>query len=59
MSGPHPLTDAGRLSDAGDTLTIAGSYFEQRRVDDAVAKDGLTLTCYGWTYTVEDYARAI
>ena len=44
--------------DSGE-LSIAGSYFGQRRVEDTIERDGLSLTCFGWTYTLEDYARAI
>ena len=55
----HPMTDAGRLTNERGDLSIAGSYFEQRRVEDTVTRDGVSLTCFGWTYTTEDYARAI
>ena len=57
----HPMTDVGRvkeLSAEGD-LVISGSYFEHRRVNETVTKDGLTMTFHGWTYTLEDYVRAL
>lgn len=57
----HPMTDAGRakqLPAEGD-LVISGSYFEQRRVNDTVTKDGLEMTFHGWTYTLEHYVRAL
>ena len=57
----HPMTDVGRIkqpSDEGD-LVISGSYFEHQRVNETVTKDGLQMTFHGWTYTLEDYMRAI
>ena len=57
----HPMTDVDRLnepSEEGD-LAIAGSYFEHQRVDETVTKDGLEMTFHGWTYTLEDYVRAL
>jgi SAM-dependent methyltransferase len=57
----HPMTDVGRMEEAavGDDLVIAGSYFERRRVNETATKDGLTMTFHGWTYTLEDYVRAL
>jgi len=56
----HPITDAARPSEAaGGELVLTGSYFERREVDETVAKDGLRMTFHGWTYTLEDYARAL
>ena len=56
----HPLTDftlaGGPNARDGDGLP---SYFDRRRVEDTVAKDGLTMTFTGWTYTLEDYQRAL
>jgi SAM-dependent methyltransferase len=57
----HPMTDVGRIkepSGQGD-LVISGSYFEHQRVDETVTKDGLEMTFHGWTYTLEDYVRAL
>jgi hypothetical protein len=34
-------------------------YFEHQCVDETVMKDSLTMTFHGWTYTLEDYARAL
>jgi hypothetical protein len=34
-------------------------YFETALVEDTVQVDGLTLTCRGWTYTLEHYALAL
>lgn len=55
----HPMTDVGRITDASGDLVITGSYFEHQRVDETVTKDGLEMTFRGWTYTFEDYARAL
>jgi SAM-dependent methyltransferase len=56
----HPMTDAARPSDAAmGELVLTGSYFDRREVDEAVTKDGLRITFHGWTYTFEDYARAL
>ena len=57
----HPMTDVDRSkqpSDEGD-LVISGSYFEHQRVDETVTKNGLQMTFHGWTYTLEDYMRAL
>jgi len=57
----HPMTDVGRIkepSGRGD-LVISGSYFEHQRVNETVTKDGLQMTFHGWTYTLEDYGRAL
>jgi ubiquinone/menaquinone biosynthesis C-methylase UbiE len=56
----HPMTDVGRLSRApsGDML-IAGSYFARQCVNETVTQGALEMTFHGWTYTLEDYARAL
>lgn len=57
----HPMTDAGRvcLAPESNDIRLAGSYFERRRVEDTVTHGGRTMTFTGWTYTLDDYARAI
>jgi SAM-dependent methyltransferase len=57
----HPMTDIGflRRTASEDDLVVAGSYFERRRVNETVTKDSLEMTFHGWTYTLEDYARAL
>lgn len=56
----HPMTDIGRLRiEADGAIALTGSYFEREEVDDAVTKDGLEMRFHGWTYTLEDYARAL
>jgi ubiquinone/menaquinone biosynthesis C-methylase UbiE len=57
----HPMTDVGRIREpsAGGDLIISGSYFEHQCVNETVTKDGLEMTFHGWTYTLEDYVRAL
>ncbi len=56
----HPMTDVALVNKSGaDDLTLAGSYFDQQRVDDTVTSDGLTVNLTGWTYTLQDYAHAL
>jgi len=57
----HAMTDVGRLTEpsAGGDLVISGTYFERQRVNETVTNDGLKMTFHGWTYTLEDYARAL
>jgi SAM-dependent methyltransferase len=57
----HPVTDMGEWADDTDpTRFIVGNpYFENTRVEDTVARDGLRMTFRGWTYTLEDYALAL
>jgi ubiquinone/menaquinone biosynthesis C-methylase UbiE len=57
----HPMTDVGRMKEApGEAeLVISGSYFEHQRVDETVTKGALKMRFSGWTYTVEDYCRAL
>lgn len=56
----HPMTDIGRMrTSAEGELVITGSYFERERVNETVTQGGLEMTFHGWTYTLEDYARAL
>jgi ubiquinone/menaquinone biosynthesis C-methylase UbiE len=57
----HPMTDVGRIREpSGDgDLIVSGSYFEHQRVNETVTKDSLKMTFSGWTYTLEDYVRAL
>ena len=57
----HPMTDVGRIkqpSAEGD-LVLSGSYFEHQIVNETVMKNGLKMKFHGWTYTLEDYVRAL
>ncbi|MBF6601186.1 MAG: class I SAM-dependent methyltransferase [Dehalococcoidia bacterium] len=57
----HPMTDLGRMPPQAARAegSAEWAYFERQRADGTVVKDGLTMTFHGWTYTLEDYARAI
>jgi ubiquinone/menaquinone biosynthesis C-methylase UbiE len=57
----HPVTDMGHwVDDTGPArFTVRSRYFESTRVEDTVERDGLRMTFRGWTYTLEDYARAL
>ena len=57
----HPMTDVGRVKEpsAEGDLIISGSYFENQRVNETITKDSLKMTFHGWTYTLEDYVRAL
>jgi SAM-dependent methyltransferase len=60
MCVAHPWTDVGVLARGPDgRLAVSGSYFERRRVDETVTKDGLTMRFHGWTYTLQDYVDAL
>jgi len=54
----HPMTDIGVMKRRDGEMVFDGSYFERQRVDEAVNKDGMQMRFRGWTYTIEDYARA-
>jgi ubiquinone/menaquinone biosynthesis C-methylase UbiE len=56
----HPVTDLGRFTeDAEPRFVLRDGYFETRRVDDRVERDGNTMTFRGWTYSLEDYGIAL
>jgi SAM-dependent methyltransferase len=57
----HPATDLGSFTDDNpdSPFTMRRHYFETARVEDTVHVDGLTLTCRGWTYSLEHYASAL
>jgi SAM-dependent methyltransferase len=56
----HPAMDLGRFVQSGSemTFTIRPAYFDRRRVEDTLEMNGLSVTCRGWTYTLEDYVVA-
>ncbi len=56
----HPMTDVGRVKapSAAGELIISG-YFERQHVNETVTKDDMEMTFHGWTYTLEDYGRAL
>jgi ubiquinone/menaquinone biosynthesis C-methylase UbiE len=53
----HPVTDLGRPADNG--WAIRDDYFDSRRVDDRVEREGFVMTFRGWTYSLEHYSRAL
>jgi ubiquinone/menaquinone biosynthesis C-methylase UbiE len=56
----HPVTDLGRFTeDAEPRFVLRDGYFETRRVDERVERDGNTMTFRGWTHSLEDYAIAL
>lgn len=57
----HPVTDLGRFeqSGSGARFTVRPSYFETHRVEDKLEMNGLSVTCRGWTHTLEDYCVAL
>jgi SAM-dependent methyltransferase len=57
----HPVTDLGHfVGDGTDApFTMRRPYFDSRRVDDTVQRDGLTMNFLGWTYTLEQYSVAL
>lgn len=56
----HPVTDLGQFTgdDRDAAFAIRQPYFGTQRVEDTVEIDGQTMTFRGWSYTLEDYARA-
>jgi SAM-dependent methyltransferase len=57
----HPVTDLGHFTgdDADEQFAMRPHYFKNRRVEDTVQHDGLTMTFRGWTYSLEHYALAL
>jgi SAM-dependent methyltransferase len=56
----HPAMDLGRFiqAETGTLFTVRPSFYESRRVEDTIEMNGLSVTCRGWTYTLEDYVSA-
>jgi SAM-dependent methyltransferase len=57
----HPLADAGRFHarEADAPFVIRGSYLDSRRVEDTYERHGVRVTLCGWSYPLQDYARAL
>ena len=57
----HPITDVALVRSGGgqSELPEDSAYFQNMRVDTTVTQDGISMTFTGWTYTLEDYARAL
>ena len=56
----HPINEAGRFdSRAADArFVVTDTYFGRRRFEATEARAGLTMTFRGWSYALEEYARA-
>ncbi len=57
----HPLNSAGRFVEKTDDspFVLEGSYFERRRYDESLERDGLRMTFHSIHWTLEDYLRAL
>jgi SAM-dependent methyltransferase len=57
----HPVTDLGHWIEDTEPpkFTVRSRYFTRTRVEDTIEREGLCITCRGWTYTLEDYAVAL
>jgi len=57
----HPINSAGRFAghEADAEFVIAGDYFEARRSELAVERDGLRMTFDSRHWSLEDYFRAL
>jgi ubiquinone/menaquinone biosynthesis C-methylase UbiE len=57
----HPMSNTGRFdSPAADaTFVVTSTYFGRRRFEGVEERDGLTMHFRGWSYALEDYARAL
>jgi len=57
----HPMANTGRFDGpAPDASFVAtDTYFGRRRFEGVEARNGLTMTFRGWSYALEDYARAL
>jgi SAM-dependent methyltransferase len=60
VSITHPMRDAGRFAsnDPEAPFRIDGPYFGKRRFELTVKRDEQEMRFHGWTYPLEDYARA-
>lgn len=56
----HPVTDLGRFVGDGEDarFVLRERYFDVRWIEDTQEQDGLSMTFTGWTYPLEEYARA-
>ena len=61
ISVTHPVGDAGAFQsdDQGAPFVIERSYLGKRRFEGTFERDGLRMTFRGWSYPLEDYARAL
>jgi SAM-dependent methyltransferase len=61
VSVTHPMSDAGSFAGQQPEapFTILGTYLGRRRFEGTFERDGLQMTFHGWSYPLEDYARAL
>jgi SAM-dependent methyltransferase len=61
VSLTHPMSDAGSFADEQPDapFTIPGAYLGRRRFEGTFERDRLQMTFHGWSYPLEDYARAL
>jgi ubiquinone/menaquinone biosynthesis C-methylase UbiE len=57
----HPMANAGRFEATTDdaAFVVRGTYFGRQRFVATDERDGLAMTFRGWSYPLEDYARAM
>jgi ubiquinone/menaquinone biosynthesis C-methylase UbiE len=57
----HPMSNTGHFDGptADAIFEVTGTYFGRRRFEGVEARDGLTMRFRGWSYALEDYARAL
>jgi SAM-dependent methyltransferase len=56
----HPVTDLGDFEDGADgpRFVLRERYYDARRIEETMERDGISMTFRGWTYPLEDYVRA-
>jgi len=61
MAIVHPMNSAGRFTsrEPNATFEIRGSYFEDRRYDDLIERDGLTMRFASIHRSLERFTRAV
>jgi SAM-dependent methyltransferase len=61
VSVTHPMSDAGSFAgqQPDAPFSIPGAYLGRRRFEGTFERDGLQMTFHGWSYPLEDYARAL
>ena len=57
----HPVSDAGQFvsGEPDAEFVIECSYFGRRRFEGTFERNRLTMTFRGWSYSLEEYARAL
>jgi SAM-dependent methyltransferase len=57
----HPLQGASSWDhqDEQAPLVIDGSYFDERRIDVQIEREGIAFTFDGWCFALEAYTRAL